>query len=152
MIIMPSCTSSSNDRELQESVFIQQFLIDSASLNFVRKESGLYYLEVKAGTGLQAATHDTAYALYTTTLLDGFKVYSNVGTKDTLIFLVNSGYFVKGFDEGITYMKAGGNSRFLVPSKLAYGATGSYDHVIPGYSPLLYDVTLVRIKKGPGKK
>jgi FKBP-type peptidyl-prolyl cis-trans isomerase len=147
-----SCAPKNNDNDLKESIAIQKFLSDSTTPNFVLKESGLYYFEVIAGTGPQAATRDTAWALYTTKLLDGFTLYTNVGTTDTLIFLVNSGTFVPGFDEGITYMKAGGTSKFIVPSSLAYGVNGSNDHVIAGYTTLLYEVTLVRIKKGPGKK
>ena len=56
---------------------------------------------------------------------------------------------IAGFDEGITYMKEGGKATFLIPSKLAYGTSGYY--TIPGYTPLLYDVQLVKVIPGPGK-
>ncbi|HBE43065.1 MAG TPA: hypothetical protein DDW27_18040 [Bacteroidales bacterium] len=48
-------------------------------------------------------------------------------------------------------MRGGGKALFLVPSRLAYGPTGNY-YTIPGFTPLLFNVELVRVKQGPGKK
>jgi peptidylprolyl isomerase len=84
-------------------------------------------------------------------LLSGTELASNVGTTDTLIFPINEGHLIKGFDEGITYMRAGGKALLLIPSKLAYGSTGDY-YYVGGNTPLLIDVALVRVKPGSGKK
>jgi FKBP-type peptidyl-prolyl cis-trans isomerase len=48
-------------------------------------------------------------------------------------------------------MRAGGKALLLIPSKLAYGSTGDY-YYVGGYTPLLIDVALVRVKPGSGKK
>jgi FKBP-type peptidyl-prolyl cis-trans isomerase len=42
-------------------------------------------------------------------------------------------------------MREGGKALFLMPSKLAYGSAGYYS--IPGYTPLLFEVDLVKVKK-----
>jgi FKBP-type peptidyl-prolyl cis-trans isomerase len=69
-----------------------------------------------------------------------------MGTTDTLIFPVNEGKLsVIGFDEGITYMKEGGRAFFLVPSSLAFGASGTY-YIYP-YTPFIFQVQLVKLKK-----
>jgi FKBP-type peptidyl-prolyl cis-trans isomerase len=47
-------------------------------------------------------------------------------------------------------MKQGGKSMFLVPSSLGYGSMGNYYGGISGYTPLLFEVQLVLLKKGPG--
>jgi FKBP-type peptidyl-prolyl cis-trans isomerase FkpA len=146
-----SCMPSVDDLEMQESAKIQQYLNDNPTLHFEHKESGLYYLEVKTGTGLPATTHDTGYVFCTFKTLGGNELDSNVGTTDTLIFPINEDVLIEGFDEGVTYMKAGGNSILLVPSKLGYGPTGDY-YFVAGYTPLIIDVTLVRVKPGSGKK
>jgi FKBP-type peptidyl-prolyl cis-trans isomerase len=135
--------------EKEESAKIQEYLSNNINLNFVLKPSGLYYLEVVAGLGRLAATHDTAYLFYSGKFLSGTVFDTNAGTTDTLVRPVNEGWLITGFDEGITYMREGGKAMFLIPSKLAYGASGFY--FINGYTPLLYDVELVRIKPGPGK-
>jgi FKBP-type peptidyl-prolyl cis-trans isomerase FkpA len=119
---------------------IENYLADNPTLAFVKKESGLYYLEVTPGTGETVRLHDTAYVVYKGQFLDG--TVFDPGT-DTLAFAVGAGDLVPGFDEGVSYMKAGGKSKLLIPSSLAYGATGYY--IIPGYTPLLFDITLARI-------
>jgi FKBP-type peptidyl-prolyl cis-trans isomerase len=135
--------------EKAEKASIQKYLSDHSNLNFELKPSGLYYYEELTGTGRAPVIHDTAYVMFSLKFIDETLLFTNVGTTDTLIFPVAEGALIYGFDEGITYMKQGGKSTFLIPSSLAYGAAGSYP--IDGYTPLLYDVQLVRVKPGPGK-
>jgi FKBP-type peptidyl-prolyl cis-trans isomerase len=148
MISLVSCDPSKK-YEKEESTKIQEFLTSNNNLNFVLKPSGLYYLEVQAGTGRLAVKHDTAYVKYTGKFLNRTVFDTNVGKTDTLIFAVDEGWLITGFDEGITYMREGGKAMLLIPSKLAYGTSGYY--IIDGYTPLLYDVELVKVTPGPGK-
>jgi FKBP-type peptidyl-prolyl cis-trans isomerase len=152
LVQLVSCGTDTKALEQKEANEIQSYLNHNPDINFVLKESGLYYYEKNAGTGLQANTHDTAYVMFTLKKLDDTQLFTNVGTTDTLVLIVNEGFMISGFDEGITYMKVGGNSTFLVPSKLAYGNTGNYAGTIAGYTPLVFEVLLARIKPGPGSK
>lgn len=151
IIAISSCNENNKRSAREETAKIEEYLASNSSLNFDLKASGLYYLELESGNGLPANAHDTAYVFYTVTLLDGTELDSNVGTVDTLIFPVNEGYLISGFDEGVTYMKEGGKAMFLVPSSLAYGTTGDYYGSISGYTPLLFNVILSRVKPGPGE-
>ena len=134
--------------EKAESSSIQSYLTANATENFTKEPSGLYYLEVLTGTGRTPVAHDTAYVIYTGKFLNGNVFATNVGGT-TLFFPVDEGYMIAGFDEGITYMKEGGKSTFLIPSSLGYGTQGYY--TIAGYTPLLYDVELVKVVPGPSK-
>jgi FKBP-type peptidyl-prolyl cis-trans isomerase len=135
--------------EKEENAKIQEYLGNNSMLNFVHKTSGLYYLEVLAGTGIIPADHDTAYVKYTGKFLDGTVFDTNVGTTDTLIFPVNEGWIIAGIDEGVSYMASGGKAIFLVPSNLGFGASGNY--FINGYTPLLFDIELIKVKPGSTK-
>lgn len=148
MILLIASCIETDKYEQQEETAIQDFLALNPDLNFELKPSGLYYLDVLVGSGLQAETHDTFYVKFTARYLGGGLFDTNVGTDDTLIYPVNEGWVIAGLDEGITYMREGGKSRMLIPSKLAFGSEGTW--FIPGYTPLLFDVELVRLKKGPG--
>lgn len=149
LISFVSCMKE-NDMEKEETELIQQYLNINSTLDFQLKPSGLYYLETLAGTGLVPVAHDTAYIMYTGRFLNNSVFNTNVGTTDTLISPVDEGLLILGFDEGITYMAEGGKSQFLVPSDLGYGAYGSYPY-ISGYTPLLFEVELIRVVPGPGK-
>lgn len=135
--------------EKEEKSEIQDYLSKNSNLAFELKPSGLYYLDEQVGTGRTPVAHDTAYVMYTGKFLNGNTFDTNVGTTDTLIFPVAENWMVAGFDEAITYMKEGGKSLVLIPSSLAYGPTGWYS--IGGYTPLLFELYLTRIAKGPVK-
>jgi peptidylprolyl isomerase len=148
MISLVSCDPGKK-YEKEEKSLIDDYLNSNSSLNFVLQPSGLYYLEVLAGSGRMPVLHDTVNVKYTGKFLNGTVFDTNVGKTDSLVFPVAEGWVIAGFDEGITLMKEGGKATFLVPSKLAYGPSGFY--LINGYTPLLYDVELVRVTPGPGK-
>ncbi len=135
--------------EKEEASAIEDYISKNPNLDFEHKESGLYYYEMEAGTGRTPVAHDTAYVMYTGKFLNGTVFDTNVGTTDTLIFAVDEGWMITGFDEGITYMKEGGKALFLIPSSLAYGPSGYY--TIGGYTPILYEVYLARVVPGTGK-
>jgi FKBP-type peptidyl-prolyl cis-trans isomerase FkpA len=147
VIALVSCNPASK-YEKAEKESISNYLNNHPTDTFTLETSGLYYHQVLLGTGPAPVTHDTAYVVYTGKFLDGTVFDSNVGEAN-LIFPVNEGVLIQGFDEGITYMKQGGKAQFLLPSKLAYGTQGYY--TIGGYTPLIYDVELVLVKPGPGK-
>jgi FKBP-type peptidyl-prolyl cis-trans isomerase FkpA len=148
LISLPSCDPSKK-LEKEEVAMIENYLNSNTNLNFELKSSGLYYLDLVVGDGRQAVTHDTAYMKYTGKFLDGTVFDTNVGDADTLIRPVNEGWLIPGYDEGMTYMKEGGKALFLIPSKLGYGSQGWY--AIPGYTPVLFEVEMVKIKPGPAK-
>ncbi len=134
--------------EKQEEETIQSYLQQSP-YTFEQKTSGLYYYEHVTGTGQALQAHDTAYVMYSLKFLNGYQLATTIGTTDTLIFPVLEGWTIPGFDEGVSYMKQGGESVLLIPSKLAYGYAGSYTGTIPGYTPLLFDIFLVKVKADP---
>ena len=147
LVLLVSCDPAKK-YEKAERESIDNYLSANSTLDFQLKPSGMYYLEVLAGTGPAPVTHDTVYVYYTGKYLDGTVFDTNVG-KTSLIFPVAEGVLIQGFDEGITYMNQGGKAQFLIPSSLAYGPQGYY--TIGGYTPLIYDVELVLVKPGPAK-
>jgi FKBP-type peptidyl-prolyl cis-trans isomerase len=146
LVTLFSCDPGKKFREMEEDT-IQTYLSLNPDKNFVLKPSGLYYLEVQTGTGVMPVTNDTAYVKYTGKFLDGTVFDANMtnGATDTLIFPVNHGWLILGVDEGINYMRVGGTATLLMPSSLGFGAAGSYP-AIPGYSPLLFEVQLLKVK------
>jgi FKBP-type peptidyl-prolyl cis-trans isomerase len=146
MLSLVSCDPTKKF-EKKEKEQIQEYLSQNSTLNFVKKPSGLYYLEVVAGTGISPVRTDSAYVKYTGKYLDGTVFDSNVTTGKLYGFIV--GQNITGFDEGVTIMKQGGKATLLIPSILGYGAVGTYG--IPGYTPLLFDLELIKVVPYTGK-
>ena len=142
MILTVSCDPG-RQYEKREKSQIQDYLANNPSLSFVRQTSGLYYFEVTAGTGSTPVLGDSAWVLYRASFLNGTVFDSTSVTTGPYAFIV--GTSISGFDQGVMMMNAGGQSKLLVPSSLAYGASGNY-RGIPGYTPLLFDIILLRVK------
>ena len=146
VLILGSCMPEKTDYTALEQQEIDDYFTDNPTLNFEEKESGLYYLETVVGTGSIPVRHDTAYIIFTGKFLNGQVFDTNVG-KDTMELPVDEGWVITGFDEAVTYMKVGTKAMLLIPSKLGYGPGGYY--IIPGYTPLLFEVELARLVPGP---
>ena len=114
------------------------------------KPSGLYYIELKAGVGRSPVDNDIAYFKYVGRFLDGVAFDSVSTVYAPYAYLMGSFTIVKGVDEGLGYMKAGGKALLLTPSDIAYGSQGIFN-VIPGYTPLLWEIELDSVKAGNGR-
>lgn len=147
LVTITSCDPTKK-KEKEEEDIIASYIAGNPSLQFEKKPSGLYYYEVQAGQGAQAITGDTAFVKYTGKFLSGTIFDSNVGETDTLKFPVKQGFVLEGFDEGISYMREGSKAILLIPSYLAYGQSG---YLMPSYTPVLFDVELVKLKPGAKK-
>ena len=110
-----------------------------------KTESGLEYVIVKEGTGMQAAAGLNVEVHYTGYLENGDIFDSSVKRGKPIDFPLGTGRVIKGWDEGIAMMKVGGKRRLIIPSNLGYGsrAQGS----IPANATLIFDVELVNVKK-----
>jgi len=133
--------------EKQELQQISDYLKTVPDSTVSLKPSGLYYIELQAGNGLSPVLNDTAYFKYRGTFLDGVAFDSVTVAFE---YIIGSLVIVSGVDEGLKYMKEGGKARLLTPSKLAYGPEGIWG-VIPGYTPLLWEIELISVKSRAGK-
>ncbi len=126
----------------EETELLEQYILEN-NITTEAKESGLYYIETEAGTGLLPQQGDTVDVHYTGRLVDSTVFDTSVGG-DPFSFALGTGYVIPGWDEGITYMKEGGKATLIIPSVLGYGSSGSGS--IPPYSTLIFDVELVDVR------
>ena len=142
LLIALSYTSCKSDAE-KELETLQSY-IESNNITTEPNPSGLYYIETTAGTGAQATAGDIVDVHYTGTFLDGKKFDSSYDRNEPFEFTLGIGEVIKGWDEGIAYMKEGGKAKLIMPSSLAYGASGAGS--IPPYTSLIFEVELIDVK------
>ena len=81
---------------------------------------------------------------YTGTLENGTKFDSSVDKGQPYPFRIGTGVVIKGWDEGIMTMKAGGKRRLIIPAELGYGAAGNPPKIPPN-ATLLFEVELLSV-------
>lgn len=109
-------------------------------------ESGMYYIQIKKGSGNKPVAGETVKVHYTGTLLDGTKFDSSVDRGQPFEFPLGQGRVIRGWDEGIAMMRKGEKGLLIIPSDLGYGPRGS-GPVIGPYSTLVFEVELIDIIK-----
>lgn len=108
-------------------------------------DSGLKVMMTKEGTGTQAEAGKTVSVHYYGALTDG-TMFDNSFSRGTPIdFPLGQGRVIKGWDEGIALMKAGGQGFLFIPYELAYGEAGRAP-TIPEKAELIFYVELEDVK------
>lgn len=110
----------------------------------MKTQSGLEYIEVEAGSGVQAEAGKTVSVHYTGKFQDGRVFDSSIPRGEPITFKLGAGNVIRGWDEGIALMKVGGKAQLIIPPALAYGERGA-GGVIPPNTTLIFDVELVSV-------
>jgi glutamyl-Q tRNA(Asp) synthetase len=114
--------------------------------------SGLQYEDTKIGDGPVAKSGQSVTVHYTGWLSDpsaptgrGQKFDSSKDRGQPFVFGLDQGMVIKGWDEGVQGMAAGGTRVLTIPAELGYGARGA-GGVIPPNATLVFEVDLISSK------
>jgi FKBP-type peptidyl-prolyl cis-trans isomerase len=147
--VFTSCKKEEGFTAEDEQRMIQAFLKDN-ELDVEPTESGLYYIEQIEGPGNSPVTGDTVDVYYTGYYLTG-GILDHNRNSDPLRVVIGEHGVIEGMEEGLTYIKEGGEALLIIPSKLAYGEEGNYQMGIAPYTPLAFVVEIDKLIPGPGK-
>jgi FKBP-type peptidyl-prolyl cis-trans isomerase len=101
--------------------------------------------ELTPGTGPEAKPGKTVTVHYVGTLADGKKFDSSRDRGEGFTFRLGAGEVIKGWDQGVAGMKAGGLRKLTVPPELGYGSQG-FPGAIPPNATLTFEVELLEVK------
>jgi peptidylprolyl isomerase len=116
------------------------------SEEIIETATGLGYVDIVEGTGLQPKPGDSVSVHYTGWLKSGQKFDSSVDRGQPLVFPIGRGRVIKGWDEGVVGMRVGGKRKLVIPAHLGYGDRGA-GNVIPPGATLIFEVELLGVDK-----
>ncbi|KKW10104.1 MAG: hypothetical protein UY47_C0001G0052 [Parcubacteria group bacterium GW2011_GWB1_49_7] len=121
------------------------FSTSSQNQNNQMPETGYKVEEVVAGQGELAEPGDKLTVHYVGTLPNGQVFDSSRDSNSPYTFTLGAGQVIRGWDEGIQGMRAGGKRTLVIASDYAYGnqAVGP----IPANSTLVFEVELLKVEK-----
>lgn len=113
-----------------------------------KTSDGLEYIDTKVGVGATAASGSVVYVQYTGWVQSTGQKFD--GSYDRggqpINVTLGQGQVIKGWDEGLIGMKAGGSRRLIIPPALAYGDQSPQGSNIPPNATLIFDVSLVTVQ------
>ncbi len=136
--------AAAEQARMNEPMLIEHYINDQ-KIDVEPLASGLYYIEQEAGDGVTPTEGSTVEVHYTLYNIFGIPLQSSKEMGQTFEFQVGVGQVIRGWEEGIMLMHAGGKARLIIPSNLAYGASKRGNDITP-YSPLVFDIELVTVK------
>jgi len=111
----------------------------------VSTASGLRYVDLKDGDGRAPAPGQTAVLHYTGSLADGKVFDSSMERGAPYRFVLGRRQVIRGLEEGIATMKAGGRRRLVIPADLGYGTRGR-PPAVPPEARLTFEVELLAVE------
>ncbi len=110
-------------------------------------QEGYFKLIREEGSGRTVAQGDTVRLHYKGRFLNGRFVDSSypLGEAFTLVY-GQEDQLIEGLDRVVGTMREGEVALAILPSKMAYGAGGSSTGIVPPFTPMIYELTILEIK------
>ena len=132
------------DREIQEKSRLLRVL-DSLGINHEDLVDGIYFKSITANNGRLPVKGDHVTVNYSARLGNGKLVDDNFKLDGLSYEVGRPDQVIPGFSIGISYLTEGAEAYFVIPSEYGFGANGSSSKIIPGFSVLVYQVSLKEI-------
>lgn len=112
----------------------------------VAKVDTLQVADVQVGSGASVVASSTVTVAYTGAVAATGTIFQSSSDNGGQPYTAPANGFIKGFQEGLLGMKAGGQRRILIPAADAYGASPPSGSGIPANAALVFDITLMAVK------
>lgn len=124
-----------------ESRAIEIYLLEN-SLPVQAVKPGVYFFELKKGSGIQPSPSDSVFIRYTGRFLNG-EVFdsSHQSATELLSYRLGNGERLMEWERAVSTMRVGSVARLILCSPFAYGSAGA--GIVPPDTPLVFDLELV---------
>ncbi|HEX4877068.1 MAG TPA: FKBP-type peptidyl-prolyl cis-trans isomerase [Chitinophagaceae bacterium] len=133
----------------KEINFLEKYLTEKG-VKAQKTPSGAWVEIINPGTGNLLDSGKYVSVDYTGTSFSGKKFDSNTDPAfnhtQPLSFVLGAGQMIKGFDEGVMFLRVGGIAKVYIPSLLAYGPSPDPRTGIKPFEHLIFDIKVTDVK------
>lgn len=119
--------------------YVDQYFADYSTYNGIR-----YYYNAK-GSGPKPTKDQKVQVLFRGLRLDNSVFAFSTDPTSPLQFEVGKGQAAMAWDAMLLNMSVGDRITMIVPSSMAYGERGSEEFNVPPYTPVIYELELLKI-------
>lgn len=131
-----------------EKVLLEHY-IEGEEISVAPSVTGLYKQTQKPGNNVKVQRGDTVVVHYEGMFLSGKYFDSTVKRNSPFEYVYGTEWqVVKGVEEAIGQMTEGEKAIFIMPSELAFGNQGSSTGIIPPFTPVIFKIELIQVRKG----
>jgi FKBP-type peptidyl-prolyl cis-trans isomerase len=144
-------------RKNEEPKALAKYLDDN-KINVKPTASGLYFIEIKKGSGPKMKEGDEAMVDYVGSLLSGSVfdtskegvakesgIYNDQRPYEPIAVKLGSHQVIPAWEEALSLMSVGSKAKIILPSNMGYGEMGNGP--IPPYSPLVFEMEVLKVVK-----
>ena len=131
--------------EFEEKKILDKYMVDS-SITAELIGNGLYYIKLEGGKGLTPDSGRVALVNYRGSFLNG-RCFDFFYESQPFEYLVGAEeQLIKGLEIGVKRMHEGEKCKFIIPSHLAFGSSGSSTGIVPPFTTVIYEVELLKVQ------
>jgi FKBP-type peptidyl-prolyl cis-trans isomerase len=145
LLTLAACASGSRAPAadpVATATFAPALAVDLSAMT--RSGTGLYVRDLRVGTGAWATRGAEVLVRFAGWLPDGTPIDSTRAAEPPVSFRLGDRQVIRGWDEGVRGMRAGGRRQLVVPPSLGYGSrrTGP----VPPNAVLVFTLDLVGVR------
>lgn len=127
-----------------ENAYISDYILKN-NITQLPDSNGIIILKRTVGKGAKISGGKPIFVHYIGKLLNGKIIDDTYRTKEPLEYKLGTpDQVIDGFEILIRTMRIGEKAEVLIPSNLAFGRYGSSTGIIPPYSPVIYQIEIIK--------
>ena len=131
--------------EFEEKKILEKYLVDS-NITVPPIANGMYYIKETEGRGITPDSARTVLLNFKGCFLNGRCFDVSFETQPFDYRIDAEEQLIRGLEIGVRKMHEGEKAKFIIPSHLAFGSSGSSTGMVPPYTTVVYEVELLKVQ------
>ncbi len=133
------------DKDMQEQLELNRYIMLNKIPDSDQKGS-IYLIPMVEGSGPEVSSGSNVSISYRGYFMN-YRTFDSIPVNDPMNFTIgDSGQVLSGLETGIKKMREGEVAKIIIPSHSAFGEKGSSTGIVPPYTTLIYEVTMLKVK------